>query len=101
MCWKLLGVLPVMRAGGPDVTRSSAERAAAEAIWLPTTLLPRFGVQWDALDDRHLLVRYQIDAVKFEARYRIDADGRLVSMGLPPLGRARAHRHLGPLSLRG
>ena len=78
--WKLLGVLPVMRAVGPDVTRSSAERAAAEAIWLPTTLLPRFGVQWEALDDRQLLARYQIDAVEFEARYRIETDGRLVSM---------------------
>jgi TusA-related sulfurtransferase len=80
MRWKLLGVLPVMRADGPDVTRSSAERAAAEAIWLPTTLLPRFGVRWEALDNRHLLVRYDIDGAGFEARYRIDADGRLVSM---------------------
>jgi hypothetical protein len=40
MRWKLFGLLPVMRAAGPDVTRSAAGRAAAETIWLPTTLLP-------------------------------------------------------------
>jgi hypothetical protein len=80
MRWRLLGLLPVMRAGGPDVTRSAAGRAAAEAFWLPTTLLPRFGVQWQALDDRNLVARYGIDAVEIEARYRIDADGHLLSM---------------------
>lgn len=80
MCWRLLGLLPVMRAGGPDVTRSAAGRAAAEAFWLPTTLLPRFGVQWQALEDHELVARYGIDAVEIEARYRVDADGHLLSM---------------------
>lgn len=80
MCWRLLGSLPVMRAGGPDVTRSAAGRAAAEAFWLPTTLLPRFGVQWQALEDHELVARYGIDAVEIEARYRVDADGHLLSM---------------------
>jgi hypothetical protein len=41
--WKLLGLLTVAHAEGPDVSRSAAGRAGAEAIWLPTTLLPRFG----------------------------------------------------------
>lgn len=47
--WKLLGLVPVMRADGPDVARSAVGRAAGEAMWLPTTLLPRFGVEWEAL----------------------------------------------------
>jgi hypothetical protein len=80
MRWKLLGLLPVMRADGPDVTRSAAGRAAAEAIWVPTTLLPRFGIRWTAVDDDHLVARYDVDAVEIEARYRIDADGRLASI---------------------
>jgi Family of unknown function (DUF6544) len=80
MSWKLLGLLPVMRADGPDITRSSAGRGAAEAIWVPTALLPRFGTRWTAIDDRHLVARYDIDAVEIEAHYRIDAGGRLVSM---------------------
>lgn len=80
MRWKLLGLVPVMRAGGPDVSRSAAGRAAAEAIWLPTVLLPRFGVRWEALDDRHLVASYSIDAVEIQAHHHIDEDGRLLSM---------------------
>jgi hypothetical protein len=37
MRWRLLGVVPVMSASGPDVTASAAGRLAAEALlWLPT-----------------------------------------------------------------
>jgi hypothetical protein len=48
MGWKLAGLLSVAHAQSPDVARSAAGRAAAEAIWLPTALLPRFGVRWSA-----------------------------------------------------
>jgi hypothetical protein len=80
MRWKLFGLLPVMRAAGPDVTRSAAGRAAAETIWLPTTLLPRFGIRWRALDDQHLVARRNVGNVEIEAHYRVDADGHLTSM---------------------
>jgi TusA-related sulfurtransferase len=48
MRWKLLGLLPLVHADGPEVTRSTVGRAAAEAVWVPTALLPRFGVDWSA-----------------------------------------------------
>ena len=38
MNWKALGVLPLLRAAGPDITRSAAGRVAAESIWLPSLL---------------------------------------------------------------
>ncbi|HZQ28160.1 MAG TPA: DUF6544 family protein [Acidimicrobiales bacterium] len=41
MDWKLAGLVRLVHADGPDVSRSSAERAAGEGIWLPTALLPR------------------------------------------------------------
>ena len=37
MRWRLLGVVPVLSAAGPDVTRSAAGRLAAEAMFVPTT----------------------------------------------------------------
>ncbi len=80
MRWSLLGLLPLMRAGGPDVSRSAAGRAAAEAIWVPTTLLPRFGVDWSAADDHHITARYRIDALDVEVHYALDADGHLRSV---------------------
>jgi hypothetical protein len=36
--WRLLGLIPVMSAAGPDVTRSAAGRLAGEGLcWLPTS----------------------------------------------------------------
>jgi Family of unknown function (DUF6544) len=80
MRWKLLGLLPLMQADGPDVSRSAAGRAAAEAIWVPTALLPRFGVDWSAADDRHISARCRIDTVEVQTHYQLDADGRVRSV---------------------
>jgi hypothetical protein len=77
--WKLAGILSVMHAEGPDVSRSSAGRAAAEAVWAPTALLPRFGVRWSAGDDDHVTARYHIGETPLEARYHLAPDGRLLS----------------------
>lgn len=52
---------------------------AAEAIWVPTTLLPRFGVDWSAADDRHIAARYRIDALDVEVHYLLDAGGRITA----------------------
>jgi hypothetical protein len=70
--WRLLGIVPVMRASGPDVARSSAGRGAAEAVWLPTALLPRFGVRWTATDDHHLTAHYAIDDIDLTLRLALD-----------------------------
>jgi hypothetical protein len=61
MEWRILGLLPVMRARGPGVSRSAAERAAAEAIWVPTSLLPRFGAAWSAPGPTEISVTFGID----------------------------------------
>ena len=41
MRWKILGLIPVVQAEGPDVSHSAAARAGAESVWVPTALLPR------------------------------------------------------------
>jgi hypothetical protein len=51
MQWKLAGVVPVMTASGPDVSRSAAGRLLGELVWLPSTLIDR---PWIALDGSHL-----------------------------------------------
>lgn len=75
MSWKLLGLAPVARAEGPDIARSSAARAAGESVWLPSSLLPRFGVRWEAESEWDLTARFSIVDVEMALRLRIDDAG--------------------------
>jgi hypothetical protein len=77
MRWRLLGLLPVMQADGPDLSHSAAGRVAGEAMWVPTALLPRFGVDWSAADDHHLTARWRIDSHEVALDLVIDNQGRL------------------------
>ncbi len=79
MEWKLAGVIPVVRANGPDVTRSAAGRAGAEAVWLPTALLPRFGVKWSSRDEHHIAASFLVADVPVELHMTLDANGRILS----------------------
>lgn len=77
--WRLAGLVPVMHADGPDVTRSAAGRAGGEAVWVPTALLPRFGVAWTAESDRRISARFTVGAVPIEIHLLLDALGRAAS----------------------
>jgi hypothetical protein len=80
MDWKLLGLVAVAHAGGPDVGRSAAGRAGAEAIWLPTALLPRFGVRWSAGSSDQVTASFRVGDTPVELRLRLDAAGRIASL---------------------
>jgi hypothetical protein len=76
MRWRLLGLVPVMAADGPDLSRSAAGRVVGEAMWVPTALLPRFGVSWSATDDHHLTARWRIDSHEAALELALDDQGR-------------------------
>ncbi len=75
MVWRLLGLIPIIHASGPDVARSAAGRAVAEAIWLPTALLPRYGVDWRASDNEHLVADIPIGGERVALHITIGDDG--------------------------
>jgi hypothetical protein len=78
--WKLLGLLTVAHAEGPDVARSAAGRSGAEAIWLPTALLPRFGVRWSAGSGDQVTAGFRVGDTPLELQLRLDAAGRITSL---------------------
>jgi hypothetical protein len=80
MDWKLAGLVTVAHGDGPDVSRSAAGRAGAEAVWVPTALLPRFGVRWAAIGSDRVTARYQIGETPLKVHYQLDQDGRIVSL---------------------
>lgn len=85
MRWKLLGIIPVMTASGPDITKSAAGRLAAESAWLPTILCHQH-VTWTALDPSHPHARFAVQGETVELTLTIDGTGRLTSLKLPRWG---------------
>lgn len=48
----IASLIPVVdQHGTPEMAAASLQRFLAEAVWLPTSLLPRNGLEWSALDD--------------------------------------------------
>ena len=78
MDWRLGGVVPVMRASGPDVTRSAAGRLAGEMALAPTTSL---GATWTAgADDDSAVATWRIDDEEESAEFSVGPDGRLLGV---------------------
>jgi hypothetical protein len=80
MEWKLAGLVRVAHGEGPDVSRAAAARAAGEAIWLPTTLLPRAGVTCTASDDANITAHVEVDRHPLDLHLEIDAQGLVRSL---------------------
>jgi hypothetical protein len=68
------------------VSRSSAGRAAAEAVWVPTALLPRFGVTWAAADAHHLTASWPLDDLQLKVHYTLDDNARVRSVAVDRWG---------------
>jgi hypothetical protein len=84
--WRLLGVIGLIRASGADVARSAAARAGGEGLWVPTALLPRFGVRWTAESDSVLRAEFAVDDTPLDVRYELDAHARVRSVTFPRWG---------------
>jgi hypothetical protein len=79
MDWKVAGRFTVAHAEGPDVSRSAAGRGAAEAIWLPTALLPRFGVEWSERAVDAITASYAVGGFPVELHLTLDGEGHVKS----------------------
>jgi hypothetical protein len=76
MRWRLLGVLPVMSADGPDIARSAAGRLASEIVLAPTAY--RTAV-WTAGDRRDTAVGV----------WHVGGDEQRVELDIGPMGEVR------------
>jgi len=84
MRWNLAGIIPLMRASGPDITRSAAGRAAAESIWLPSSLCSD-DVWWRAGEGNAVHARFAVDGHAADLALAV-AQGRLHAVSLPRWG---------------
>ncbi len=49
-------------------------------MWVPTALLPRYGVTWTAVDDSRIRASYRLDDTALDLRMEVDSEGQLVSV---------------------
>src|SRR6266542_3530312 len=85
MQWKVLGLIPLVTATGPDITRSAAGRVAAETVWLPAVLC-REEVKWTAPDSFRARAGLAVADERSEVEVAIDDAGRLMGVKLKRWG---------------
>jgi len=81
MRWKLLGLIPVMSADGPDISRSAAARLQAESMWIPSVLLGE-GARWREDEAGKARVTVAVPGHEAELSLEIDQDGRLLQTAM-------------------
>ncbi len=84
MRWRQRGLIPIMTASGPDITRSAAGRMMAELTWMPSAFLT--DVDWSAADARHVQVRRSVQGEPSALTLTIDDQGRLESIRMERWG---------------
>ena len=75
--FRLWDRIPIVRAGGPDVSRSARGRLAIESIWSPASLLPQRGVTWEAIDEWTARATLAIDGEAIPLTLTIGTSGNL------------------------
>ena len=93
--WFLGGLVPVVRAAGEDGSRSAFGRAAGEALWGPTALLPRCGGRWEALDDARAACVLRDGEREARLELEVDATGRVTRLSLERWREAARGREAG------
>ena len=84
MHWFMGYLIPVVRAGGVNVSRSAAGRVALEApLLLPSALLPDAGARWEAIDARSARVHLQVGSEQLALLVVVAPDGRLERVEMP------------------
>jgi hypothetical protein len=74
--WKMLGIFPVMKANGADVTRSGIGRMQGESMWLPSVLYNP-DIVWTELDSEHVRANFIALGEQAELVLALDRDGGL------------------------
>jgi hypothetical protein len=76
MKWTLFNILPVMKSGGDDVSRSAEGRARMESAFCPHLLInPK--VKWNAISENEITANWKIHREDQALHFKIGNDGSL------------------------
>lgn len=81
---KLLALLPIMNEQGHAELKAGAmQRYLAEAVWLPTTLLPSENLQWSAIDETRALAMLTHAGLSVSLEFSFNDRGEIISVYTP------------------
>ena len=76
MQWKLFGLLPLVNAGGPDITKSATGRVDIESLWLPSRLC-KHDVRWTSSDTDLIQGTFDRAGEPAPINFQLGPNGRL------------------------
>jgi hypothetical protein len=85
MRWSLLGLIPVVAASGPDITRSAIGRVQAESIWLPSGMCSDH-VAWMESGPNRASAGLSIHGERAQLDIEIEDTGRLRTISMDRWG---------------
>lgn len=77
---RLLGMVPLGQAGGPQVAQSALLRYLAEAVLIPPALLPSPWLRWEAMDAHHARAIISDAGLEVSAEFTFDDEGRVTEV---------------------
>jgi hypothetical protein len=89
----LLGLVPVVDATGPELSRSAVGRLVGESMWLPSAWLPRAGATVEPVDADRFAVTTTVDGETTRVVTTVDAQGRLIDAAFPRYGNYTPDKH--------
>lgn len=87
--FRLFGLVPFLRATGPDVVRAARGRLAIESMWLPSAAHPELGARWSTpqpAEPNVAEVKLTVDGEEAVLALVIAPGGRLESACVPRWG---------------
>jgi hypothetical protein len=98
LLWKLLDIVPIAHAEGPDTSRSGIGRLLGEtAAWLPSFVCaaPVRGsrVEWTAMDQHHIRLRLGAFGENVELTIELEDNGHVCAFSFPRWGNPDGKRH--------
>ena len=76
-------VVPVVsQRGTPELAAGALARFLGEAVWLPTALLPREGLSWEAVDENTARATITDGEVSASADFHFSPSGQILSVSM-------------------
>lgn len=73
----------VSRGGTRELNEGALMRFLAEAVWIPTRLMPGQGLRWEEIDERRARAILEDRGTRVELEFTFGADGRVESIYSP------------------